>query len=171
MTLWKINCMEDSFPGMWQRWYRSQCVAVGWDGKWGFPLAGMITAKDHGPAWSRARSALQKIQVGDYVIVSLKGNRVGRLGEVTGKAIEDHDWKPLVPPTTDYPDGEMGRRIFVRWELTTGPDNRDEVVLLPEGGRFTSGELRPTIAEIRSQSVDDLKAAMNDSANWESLFA
>ena len=22
MTLWKINCMEDSFPGMWQRWYR-----------------------------------------------------------------------------------------------------------------------------------------------------
>jgi len=21
MTLWKINCMEDRFPGMWQRWY------------------------------------------------------------------------------------------------------------------------------------------------------
>lgn len=171
MKLWKINCMEDSFPGMWQRWYRNQCVAVGWHAKWEYPLRGTITAEENGPAWSRARSALQKIQIGDYVIVSLKGNRVGRLGEVTGKAIEDDDWNPLVLKTKDYPDGEMGRRIFVRWDLTTGPDNRDEIVLLPEGGRFTSGELRPTIAEIRSQSLDDLKEKMNDSANWESLFA
>lgn len=121
MTLWKINCMEDTFPGMWQRWYRNQCVAVGWHRKWGYPLTGTITAKDYGPAWSRARSALHKIEVGDCIIVSLRGNRVGRLGEVTGKAIEDNDWKPLVPLTKDYPDGEMGRRIFVRWDLNHGP--------------------------------------------------
>jgi len=171
MKLWKINCMEDQFPGMWQRWYKSQCVAVGWHGKWGYPLTGEITAKEHGPAWSRARSGLQRIQLGDYVVVSLKWNHVGRIGEVTGKAIEDDDWNPLVPRTKDYPDGEMGRRIFVRWDLITGPESRDEIVLLPEGARFTSGELRSTIAEIRSQSLDDLKNAMKDETNWESLSA
>jgi hypothetical protein len=32
-------------------------------------------------------------------------------------------------------------------------------------------KLRPTIAEIKSQSLDNLKATMNDPANWESLFA
>ncbi len=65
----------------------------------------------------------------------------------------------------------MGRRIFVRWDLTVGPDNRDEVVLLPEGRRFSSGELRPTIAEISSLSLDRLKTSMQDPANHESLLA
>jgi hypothetical protein len=171
MRLWKINCMEDEFPGMWQRWYRNQCVAAGWYGEWGYPLHGPITAKEHVAAWSRARAGLQRISPGDFIVVSLKGNRVGRIGEVTGKAIEDDQWKPLVPATKDYPDGEMGRRIFVRWDLTTGPDNRDQVVHLPDGARFSSGELRPTISEIRSQTLDDLKTLMDDPANWESLFA
>ena len=79
MRLWKINCMEDSFPGMWQRWFRNQCVAIGWHGEWGFPLRGQITARDYAQAWSRARSSLQRIEVGHHIIVSLKGNRVGRL--------------------------------------------------------------------------------------------
>jgi hypothetical protein len=163
--------MEDTFPGMWQRWFRNQCVAVGWTAESGYPLDGRITAKEHGPAWSRARSGIKRIETGDFIIVSLRGNRVGRLGEVTGKEIEDHQWNPLVPATKERPDGEMGRRIFVRWDLTSGPDNRDEVVLLPEGARFTNGELRPTIAEIRSVSLDDLKNNMDDPANHESLFA
>ena len=29
-TLWKIACQEDVYPGMWQRWFKNQCVAVGW---------------------------------------------------------------------------------------------------------------------------------------------
>ena len=169
--LWKINCMENSFPGMWQRWYRNQCVAVGWHADWGYPLSGLITAKTEGAGWSRARSGLKKIKVDDYIIVSLNGHRVGRLGEVTKKAIEDHEWDPLVPRTKDLPDGEMGRRILVRWDLTSGPDNRDEIVLLPEEAHFTNGELLPTVAEIKSRSLDDLKRTMNDSANWESLVA
>src|SRR5580658_9302739 len=135
--------MENDYPGMWQRWFRNQCVAVGWHAEWGYPLSGDITASEHGAAWSRARSAIKRIEIGDYVVVSLRGHRVGRLGEVTGKAIEDHQWDPLVPRTRQRPDGEMGRRILVRWDLTVGPDNRDEVVLLPEGCRFSSGELRP----------------------------
>ena len=29
MPLWKIHCKEDAYPGMWRRWFRNQCVAVG----------------------------------------------------------------------------------------------------------------------------------------------
>jgi len=166
MKLWKINCMEDRYPGLWRRWYRHQCVTVGWYAGWGFTLKG--PAKDRG--WSRSRNALADIKPGDAIVVALSGHRVARVGEVTGKAIEDNDWQPLVPRTRGEPDGEMGRRIFVRWDMTTGPDDRDLVVQLPEGRRFTSGELRPTLTEVHSQSLEHLMAAMNDRANWVGLL-
>src|SRR5690606_38059395 len=150
-TLWKVNCMEDWYPGMWHRWYRHQCVAVGWYAKWGYTIEG--PAKDRG--WARARRALSQIAVGDHVIVALRGHRVGRIGEVTAKLIGDEHWDPLVPRTKRDPDGEMGRRILVRWDMTIGPDSRDQVVLLPDSQRFTPGELRPTVAEIRSVSLDE----------------
>jgi hypothetical protein len=159
--------MEAKYPGMWQRWFRNQCVAVGWRGSWGYPLAG----HSDNPGWRRTRSALQKMEIGDYIVASLKGHRVGRLGQITGKAIEDTDWEPLVPSSPDQPEGEMGRRVFVRWDMTVGPEDRDLVVLLPQGSRFTGGELRPTISEIRSISYKRLVSAMNDPANWQSLFA
>ncbi len=167
-TLWKINCMEDRYPGMWHRWYRHQCVAVGWYAEWGFSLEGSAN-NDRG--WARARGALQRIAVGDHVVVALRGHRVGRIGEVTGKRIGDEHWEPLVPRTKRDPDGEMGRRILVRWDMTVGPDSRDQVVLLPGHVRFTAGELRPTIAEIRSISLRDLRDAMNDRANWIGLLS
>jgi Domain of unknown function DUF83 len=110
--------------------------------------------------------------MGDHIVVSLKNNRVGRVGEVTGKAIEDGDWNPLVPRSASVPDGEMGRRVFVRWDMTTcGPDSRDWVVALPEHARFTTGELRPAISEIHSTSLSELKAVMNDPLNWVELWA
>ena len=65
----------------------------------------------------------------------------------------------------------MGRRIKVRWDLTTGPRDLDLVVKLPHKVRFTSGELRPTVAEIRSVSLEKLERAMNDPQNWESLLS
>ena len=167
-TLWKINCMEDRYPGMWHRWYRHQCVAVGWCAKWGYTLQG--SAKND-PGWARARSALQQIAVGDHVVVALRGHRVGCIGEVTGKRISDEYWEPLVPRTKRDPDGEMGRRVLVRWDMTVGPDSRDHVVLLPEHRRFTRGELRNAIAQIRSVSLKDLHDAMNDRANWIGLLS
>lgn len=167
MVLWKINCMEDRYPGMWHRWYRHQCVAVGWHAKWGYSLHGPT----NDPGWSRARSALQRITVGDHVVVALHGHRVGRIGEVTDKLIRDEDWDPLVPRTKRDPDGEMGRRVLVRWDMTVGPDTRDQVVLLPDGCRFTGGELRSTVAKIRSVSLGELRDAMNDPSNWVGLLS
>jgi len=168
MTLWKINCMEDRYPGMWHRWYRHQCVAVGWHAEWGYTLEGSARS-DRG--WSRARSALQRIAVGDQIVVALSRHRVGRIGEVTGKLIDDDDWDPLVPRTKREPDGEMGRRVLVRWDMTVGPDSRDLVVLLPENLRFSAGELRPTIAEIRTVSTPHLRDAMNERTNWIGLLS
>ena len=139
MALWKIYCMEDTYPGMWQRWFKKQCVGIGWASEWGYHLHGEPSS-DNG--WRRARNAIQKIRVGDKIIVALQHHRVGRIGEVTGTAIEDDQWDPLVPRSKGMPEGEMGRRIFVRWDLETGPDDRDQVVRLPADVHFNKGELR-----------------------------
>jgi hypothetical protein len=168
MTLWKINCMEGNYPGMWHRWYRQQCVAVGWHSKWGHKLHSK-SKKDRG--WQRTRASLSRMAVEDHVVVALQGHRVGRIGQITAMHIEDNEWEPLVPRSNWSPDGEMGRRIHVRWDLACGPDDRDLIVLLPKDSRFSTGELRPTIAEIKSQTLAELQAAMNDSTNWVALLA
>lgn len=164
--------MENKFPGMWHRWYRHQCVAVGWHSKWGYKLNGKLDGKlRHRGGWQKARKMLSRIKVGHYVIVALQGNRVGRLGQVTDICVEDGQWEPLVPRSKRLRDGEMGRRVYVRWDLACGPEDRDLIVRLPERSRFTTGELRPTISEIRSQSLDQLRATMNDAANWVGLLS
>lgn len=167
MAFWKVSCLEDQYPGMWQRWYRHQCVGIGWPPEHGYRLDGQSGG---GQGWSRGREALKSVAPGDHIIVTLSSHRVGRLGVVTGKAIGDDEWDPLVPASKDLPSGEMGRRILVRWDLTIGPDSRDMVVALPPAVRLSSGELRPTIAQVRSQSLSDLRASMNDDANWVGLL-
>ena len=166
-TLWKINCMENKYPGMWQRWFKEQCVAVGWASQWGYKLDGETKG---GLRWTIARNAIKNMAIGDYVVVSLSNNCVGRIGKITGKAIGDDEWDPLVPRSREMPDGEMGRRILVRWELTTGPDNQDLIVQLPEGNRFKGAKLRLTIAKISSMTVDRLRALMNNQENWVNLL-
>jgi len=165
--LWKVTCKEDIYPGMWQRWFKNQCVAVGWPSAWGFKLNGDT---EGGKGWSTARNAINEMKPGDFVVVALRGHRVGRLGQITGKAIQDDEWNPLVPKGPEMPEGEMGRRIHVRWELTTGPENQDLVIQLPEGKTFSSGELRPTVSRIYSMTVEKLRQHMNDQTNWVSLL-
>lgn len=168
MTLWKIYCEENQYPGVWRHWYRHQCVAVGWP-----PAAGFsFNSGAHEPrGWCTARNALKKLSVGDSVIVTLAGNRVGRIGQITGLKLSDADWNPLVPRRPGLPDGELGRRIEVRWDLTCGPDDRDAVVHLPPALRLSGASLRLTIARLNSQSEQSLRRAMNDPTNWVRLGA
>src|SRR2546425_8688001 len=166
MTLWKVYCMEDEFPGLWHRLYRHQCVAVGWP-----PPRWKLNGKTKDRGLARVRNALSRMAVGDYVVAALKGNRVGRLGQVTALAVNDNEWAPLVPKSKDLPVGQMGRRIQVRWDLACGPTDRDLIVSLPEGSRLAVSELLPTIAEIKSLTLEQLRAAMNDPANWVGLLA
>jgi hypothetical protein len=166
--IWKFHCEEKRYPGMWQRWFKNQCVAIGWPKENGFYLRGKTEV---GAGWAQARRfVVEKIKIGDYVIVSLPGNRVGRVGEITGMAVEDSEWQPLVPQSRSEPYGDKGRRIFVRWDMTIGPDDRDFVVKLPEHVRLNQGEVRPTIAEIKPQKFELIREAMDDSENWVSLF-
>lgn len=167
MALWKVTCLEGEFPGMWQRWFKHQSVGIGWPPQDGYRLDGPTPG---GRGWATARAALKAIQPGDTVVVTLSGHRVGRIGQVTAAEIADDQWNPLVGKSRDYPHGEMGRRILVRWDLTVGPDDRDMVVQLPKGARMSSGELRPTLARVHSLSVDALVGAMNDSSNWVGLL-
>ena len=167
MAIWKVYCMENKYPGMWLRWFRNQCVAVGWKASWGYSLRGG-TQGERG--WNLARQALDRITVGDKIVAQLRNHRFGRVGEVTGKAIEDTDWDPLVPPTMADPDGEMGRRVFVRWDLTVGPDDRDLVVQVPEGKQLSQYELRQAICEVSSCDWTDILGVMNDPGNWVGLM-
>lgn len=77
MANWKINCMEDDYPGLWHTWFREQVVAVGWPP----PEFGLHTANAPHD-WSLARRYLQQVAAGDKVIVQLKNWRVGRIGTV-----------------------------------------------------------------------------------------
>lgn len=164
--LWKIHCKEDEYPGMWRRWFRNQCVAVGYSSAFGFTLEGRSIAKN----WTETRRAIQDMEIGDYVVVSLPNKRVGRMGQITGKAIGNDEWNPLVPERIRPPHGEMGRRILVRWELTTGPESQDLIIQLPENGAFAAGnETLKAVSEIASMTVDRLREIMNDEQNWVSL--
>jgi hypothetical protein len=123
-----------------------------------------------GRGWSAARNAIKEMGIGDLVVVALHANRIGRLGEITGKAIEDNQWDPLVPPGPQLSEGEMGRRILLRWDLTTGPEDRDLVVQIPPEHVFTRGELRPTVSRIQSHTIDEVQKVMNDQRNWVGLL-
>ena len=159
--IWVVNCQENHYPGMWQRWFVNQCVAVGWPPRWGYQLDVQHAQK----TWNTARRALLKMKIGDRVAVALRERRVGRIGEITGKAVRDDEWDPLVPAGPGIEFGEMGRRILVRWDLTTGPDNFDMVVKLPSELNVYSR----LAVSAKSVSIKDVVNEMDNPANWVSL--
>jgi len=168
MNYWKVFCMEKEYPGLWQRCFKLQCVAVGFSPKRGNKMHGKI--KDN-PGWTATRNALKEIQTGDWIMVQLKNHRVGRVGEVVSKDIEDSRWKPLVPGTKADPDGHMGRRINVRWSLDVGPFDPEMVVKLPHSKRLSSGIAHNTIAKIDRTKFESIRKAMNDDNNWRPLLS
>lgn len=165
MSYWKVFCEETKFPGIWPRWFRSQCVAVGWNPKDGFTMNGSSPRQD----WTMARNYLKHINPGDMLVVQLKHNRVGRIGEIVRKEVEDSQWNPTVPPSKDHPSGHHGRRIAVRWDLTIGPVNPDTVVLLPAAGRLPMHLARPTICPLEPRVFGRIRRAMTNEANWVGL--
>lgn len=168
MTYWKIYCMEDKWPGLWRRCFQHQAASVGWARDWGWSLHGRSKKN---PAWSRVRNALRAVQVGDKIVVQLRGNRIGRIGEVVRLAVGDDEWMPLVPRSKREPLGEMGRRILVRWDLVNGPTDADYVVHLPVGARFTPGLRRPTICRLPPRLFKRIENAAADKTNWTPISA
>jgi hypothetical protein len=166
--LWKVTCEEHLYPGLWQRWFRSQCVAIGWPPNAGFRLDG---SGRRSLGWTIARSALARIKPGDHIFVTLHGSRVARLGTVTELAVRDSEWTPFIPPSKSSKYGEQGRRIHVKWDLELGPDDREYVVALPPGVRLSGAQLRTTLSIVRSISLAQLREILADQSNWVRLWA
>ncbi|TXH69907.1 MAG: DUF91 domain-containing protein [Lysobacteraceae bacterium] len=164
--LWKVFCEERSYPGQWLLWYQHQCAAFGWPPGAGYQFQG---GGNTGLGWSRVRNALSEMKRDDWVLIALPGNRVGRLGRIVEKKVMDNQWEPLVLPGRDYPHGENGRRILLRWDMTVGPIDREWVIDLPGRCRLSAGELRPTISRVSSLTIERLREVMCDSANWVRL--
>lgn len=161
---WKINCMEGEYPGLWHTWFREQIIAVGWP-----PDDYGLQTPTKVRAWSDARRYLVQINAGDKVIVQLKNWRVGRIGTVLGKQIEDGEWNPSVPPQgVDL--GEMGRRVQVRWDLTTGPLTPTYVVELPLEAHPNMRIWRPTLSQVPDAAFTVMERAVREESNWVSLI-
>jgi hypothetical protein len=161
---WKINCMENEYPGLWHTWFREQIVAVGWP-----PDDFGLRTPTNVRAWSNARSYLIQINPGDKVIVQLKNWRVGRVGTVLSKQIEDTEWNPSVPPQAGDL-GEMGRRVQVRWDLTTGPLSPSFVVELPPEAHPNPRIWRLALSQVPDTTFAEMELAINDEINWVSLL-
>lgn len=159
--------MEDKYPGLWQRWFRHQCVAVGWPPGRGYTLEGNAKKR----SWAVGRKALKRIENDDWILVQLRGHRVGRVGQVVSKKIKDNEWNPLVPRTRTLPNGEQGRRINVRWDLNVGPTDTGMVVKLPESKRLSSGLARNTLVRLDKSTFKSVVDAMKKEANWVSLLS
>ncbi len=165
MNYWKVYCTQEWYPGLWQRWCKNQCVALGWPPKEGWKLTGGRTRRD----WAAARNALKEISQGDWIVVQLSNNRVGRIGEVVRKRVAESAWDPLVPMSKSLPDGDMGRRIIVRWDLGVGPTDPDMVVKLPPF-TLSPGILRGTLRRLAPSEFKAVRVAMNDETNWVGLL-
>jgi hypothetical protein len=160
---WKICCGEKEVPGLWQRWFKNQCVAVGWK----IGPSYVVEGKAKPRSWGIAKEALKQIKPGDMVLVHLKDNRVGRVGEVVRKEIGQ--WNPLIPPSKKYPFGRYGSHIAVRWDLTVGPTAVDTVVELPKGNQLPPNVARLTICALGSKLYESVVDAMKDERNWVGL--
>jgi hypothetical protein len=119
--------------------------------------------------WTMARNYLKLVNPGDMLVVQLKHNRVGRIGEVVRKKVEDSQWNPTVPPTEESPSGHLGRRIAVRWDLNVGPMNPDTVVLLPKPDRLPMHVAQPTICPLEPKIFERVKESMKYEGNWVGL--
>lgn len=172
-AFWRVHCHIGHHPGQWQRWYREQCCAIGWPpAEWrgianpdGYTIADTEGDRD----FATSVNNCLRMMPGDWIAATLPNGRVGRLGRVFRVAIEDHEWNPIVLPSKRLPLGENGRRIEVRWDLTVGPQDPSQVVLLPKESQFIGGQIRGTVRQLPLNRVSALKATMNDSRHWVSL--
>jgi hypothetical protein len=158
--------MEDDYPGLWQTWFLQQTVAIGWPTPH-FSLEGPTPDR----SWAAARAAASQVRVGDRIVVQLSNSRVGRIGTVTQVKIEDAHWNPTVPVDKKNPEGEMGRRIEVRWDLHVGPVSPSAVARLPVEARFKGRALRSTIVRLKEETAEKIVLALSDEANWTSVHS
>lgn len=89
---WIVICPEpDVRGGVWARWYREKCVAVGW-----YPPDYCFEGQTDDPGWTYARNRLREIRPGDKIIPFLMKWRIGPVGTVVEVKAADAQWDPTV---------------------------------------------------------------------------
>jgi hypothetical protein len=83
--------------------------------------------------------------------------------------IKDEEWNPTVPPQKED-CGEQGRRIEVRWDLTTGPLGPQSAIQLPVDARPNMRVWRPTLSEMSKPVFEQIEKAALDDQNWVSIL-
>jgi hypothetical protein len=164
---WIVICPEPSIRGgLWARWYRENCVAVGWSPP-SFYLEG--EAADLG--WAFARTRLKQVRPGDKVIPFLLKWRIGPVGTVKDVKAADADWSATVQ-AGHAPWGEdedLGRRILVSWEQDGMPPG-GKVAIVPPNHRTGGGPLaRHTIEQLNTEQYQNLCSVLSDPKNWLDL--
>jgi hypothetical protein len=111
------------------------------------------------------------MQIGDQVVVQLANHRVGRIGEIVEKRIRDDQWNPTVSEKQVPKYGEHGRRVLLRWDLSLGPKNPEEIVTLPEEAQIPLTYAIKAIAELPTSQFKAIVRAMRARSNWVSMFS
>ena len=161
---WIVICPErQTKGGLWRRWYREKCVAIGWP-----PSSYHPDGPTDSAGWRWARECLRKMQPGDTVIPYLQQWRVGPVGVIRTVHLADDEWKPTVSQgtyTLNPDEPELGRRIEVEWQ-TQGMPSGGQGALIPPERRLRRPDAIYTVEELKPERHAQLVALLGDSANW-----
>lgn len=161
--------MEADWPGLWRIWEVEQIVTLGWPPGWNWHWDGSGKRK---PQWTEVRNKVNAMKAGDLIVARLPDHRIGRIGQIVEKRVEDNQWEEAVPVSPELDYGEQGRRILVRWDFSIGPRDRDYACTLPQERQFsTGGKRRKTVLELEVRRFNELKRALMNEATWAPAFA
>jgi hypothetical protein len=163
-SYWIVICPEPNVRGgVWKRWYREQCVAVGWYPPiWSFEGQGENTQ-----GWQIARNRLNEIKPGDKVIPFLLKWRIGPVGTVKEVKVADVDWNPTVEKGNYSDEKDLGRRILVTWEQAgMPPGGMIATVPVPQRPGGGSPLARHTIERLSIEQFQNLCSVLSDKENW-----
>jgi hypothetical protein len=160
---WAVICPERDAPGLWQKWLKENCVAIGWP-----PSRYHLTGPTNKSSWRLARERALQIKPGDTVVPYILPYKFGTPGRVLSVEIADEQWKPTVKKggyARNPDEPELGRRIQVEW-LKSGP-TPDKVALVPLRMRTNGGEVKQTIEPITSSRYARFKNIFGNPKNWK----
>lgn len=166
-SYWIVTCPEPKIRGgVWRRWYRENCVAVGWyPPTWSFDAQGEDTE-----GWPFARNRLKRMRAGDKVIPFLLKSRIGPVGTIRAINATDVDWNPTVEKG-NYRGNEghaaLGRRILVTWEQAgMPPDGKIATVPVTHRRNGRSPLARHTIEELSDEQFLNFCSVLSAKENW-----
>jgi hypothetical protein len=160
---WAVICPEPDAPGLWGRWRKYKCVAIGWP-----PRRFHLYGPERKKSWASARKRALEVKPGDIIIPFLKYHRFGTPGVVTRIRIEDKQWEPTVPEggySRNPGDPDLGRRIEVRW-LTRRVPPAGTIAAIPSRARKPRGEVRQAIERVRSDRYERFMRVIENPRNY-----